>query len=182
MRGNEGTTMRWVMTALSAATLAACGGSGPSNELPKGIKEISRIKWDPHTTGGVIAMAAAQAADQLDASLMVAFTVSGDTARRMSRLRSETPLVVLTPDAKTAHWLTLCWGAQVYITPSYVRHEDMVTAANQILLERGLVKVGERVVIVAGSPMGLAGKTNLLRVHRIQAHDWTEEQAAAEVE
>ncbi len=55
-------------------------------------KEISRIKWDPHTTGGVIAMAAAQAADQLDASLMVAFTVSGDTARRMSRLRSETPL------------------------------------------------------------------------------------------
>ena len=48
--------------------------------------------------------------------------------------------------------------------------------------QAGLVEVGERVVIVAGSPMGLAGKTNLLRVHRIQAHDWTEEQAAAEVE
>ena len=43
--------MRWVMTALSAATLAACGGSGPSNELPKGIKEISATAY-PATTMG----------------------------------------------------------------------------------------------------------------------------------
>lgn len=147
-----------------------------------GIREISKIEWDPHTTGGVIAMAAAQAASQLDARLMVAFTKSGDTARRMSRLRSRTPLVVFTPEVKTAHWLTLCWGAQVYITPFYVRHEDMVTAVNQILQERDLAAVGERVVIVAGSPMAIAGKTNLLRVHRLQPTSWTEEAAAAEVE
>ena len=51
MRGNEGTTMRWVMTALSAATLAACGGSGPSNELPKGIKEISATAYPATTVG-----------------------------------------------------------------------------------------------------------------------------------
>lgn len=51
MRGNEGTTMRWVMTALSAATLAACGGSGPSNELPKGIKEIGATAYPATTVG-----------------------------------------------------------------------------------------------------------------------------------
>ena len=51
MRGHEGTTMRWVMTALSAATLAACGGSGPSNELPKGIKEISATAYPATTVG-----------------------------------------------------------------------------------------------------------------------------------
>ncbi len=108
----------------------------------QGIKEISKIKWDPHTTGGVIAMGAAQAAMQLDAKYMVAFTQSGDTARRMSRLRSETPLIVFTPETRTAHWLTLCWGAQVVQTPSYESNEEMVVAVNRILQEMGLVKVG----------------------------------------
>lgn len=143
-----------------------------------GIKEISKIKWDPHTTGGVIAMAAAQAARQLDARYMVAFSQSGDTARRMSRLRSEIPLLVFTPERRTAHWLTLCWGAQVITTPSYNRNEDMVTAVNQILLERGMIEVGERVVIVSGSPMGVAGRTNTLRVHRIKPIEWAEQKPA----
>lgn len=78
------------------------------NTEKHGIKEISKIKWDPHTTGGIIAMSAAQSANQLGARYMVAFTQSGDTARRMSRLRNEVPLIVFTPDEQTAHWLTLC--------------------------------------------------------------------------
>ncbi len=139
-----------------------------------GAKDISKIKWDPHTTGGVIAMAAAQAATQLDARYMIAFTQSGDTARRMSRLRSDTPLLVFTPEQRTAHWLTLCWGAQVIMTPTYTRNEEMVTAVNSILLERDMINVGERVVIVSGSPMGQVGKTNTLRVHRIKPVEWSE--------
>ncbi len=136
-----------------------------------GIKEISKIKWDPHTTGGVIAMSAAQAAQQLGAKYMVAFTQSGDTARRMSRLRAEIPLVVFTPEEKTAHWLTLCWGAQVFTTPSYPSNEDMVVAVNEIMQDLGLAKVGDPVVIVFGSPIGVIGKTNTLRVHRIKERD-----------
>lgn len=136
-----------------------------------GIKEIRKIKWDPHTTGGVIAMSAAQAAQQLGAKYMVAFTQSGDTARRMSRLRAEIPLVVFTPEEKTAHWLTLCWGAQVFTTPSYPSNEDMVVAVNEIMQDLGLAKVGDPVVIVFGSPIGVIGKTNTLRVHRIKERD-----------
>ncbi len=138
------------------------------NTEKHGLKEISKIKWDPHTTGGVIAMSAAQAAQQLGAKYMVAFTQSGDTARRMSRLRAEIPLAVFTPEEKTAHWLTLCWGAQVFTTPSYPSNEDMVVAVNEIMQDLGLVKVGDPVVIVFGSPIGLIGKTNTLRVHRIK--------------
>lgn len=138
------------------------------NTEKHGLKEISKIKWDPHTTGGVIAMSAAQAAQQLDAKYMVAFTQSGDTARRMSRLRAEIPLVVFTPEEKTAHWLTLCWGAQVFTTESYASNEDMVTAVNEIMQDLGLVKADEHVVIVFGSPIGVIGKTNTLRVHRIR--------------
>ena len=134
----------------------------------QGLKEISKIKWDPHTTGGVIAMSAAQAARQLNAKFMVAFTQSGDTARRMSRLRAEIPLVVFTPEVQTAHSLTLCWGAQVYITPSYPSNEDMVEAVNEIMQDMGLVEVDDHVIAVFGSPIGLAGKTNTVRVHRIK--------------
>ena len=147
------------------------------NTERQGIKEISKIKWDPHTTGGVIAMAAAQAATQLDARYMVAFTQSGDTARRMSRLRSETPLFVFTPEQRTANWLTLCWGAQVFTTPSYASNEEMVLAVNSIMQEMGAVQVGERVVIVFGSPIGVVGKTNTLRVHRIKPLDSDTSQA-----
>ena len=147
------------------------------NTERQGIKEISKIKWDPHTTGGVIAMAAAQAATQLGARYMVAFTQSGDTARRMSRLRSETPLFVFTPEQRTANWLTLCWGAQVFTTPSYASNEEMVLAVNSIMQEMGAVQVGERVVIVFGSPIGVVGKTNTLRVHRIKPLDSDTSQA-----
>lgn len=142
------------------------------NTEKNGIKEISKIKWDPHTTGGVIAMSAAQAANQLSARYMVAFTQSGDTARRMSRLRNPIPLVVFTPDEQTAHWLTLCWGARVYLTPPYPNNEEMVTAVNRILQEMGMVEVDDRVVVVFGSPIGQVGKTNTLRVHRIKPIDW----------
>ncbi|GAA2181977.1 pyruvate kinase [Brooklawnia cerclae] len=140
----------------------------------QGIKEISKIKWDPHTTGGVIAMAAAMAAQQLSAKYMVAFTQSGDTARRMSRLRSEMPLVVFTPEEKTANWLTLCWGAQVFRTPQFRTHEEMVTAVNRTLQDLGMVKVDDHVVCVFGSPIGVAGKTNTLRIHRIKPREWEE--------
>lgn len=138
----------------------------------RGIAQISKIKWDPHTTGGVVAMAAAMAADQLGAKYMVAFTTSGDTARRLSRLRSKIPLVVFTPENHTARWLTLCWGAQVMQTPEFDNQEQMVTEVNRILQEQDLIKIDERVVIVSGSPMGLVGKTNNLRVHRIRPLDW----------
>ena len=144
----------------------------------RGIAQISKIKWDPHTTGGVVAMAAAMAADQLNARYMVAFTTSGDTARRLSRLRSEIPLVVFTPEERTARWLTLCWGAQVLKTPEFTSQEQMVTEVNRILQEEGLIEVDERVVIVSGSPMGLVGKTNNLRVHRIRPLGWDDSKEA----
>ena len=139
-----------------------------------GIGQISKIKWDPHTTGGVIAMLAAQAGRQLDAKYLVAFTQSGDTARRLSRLRNEIPLFVFTPEERTAHWLTLCWGAQVLQTPQFGSNEEMVTEVNRALQERGLVDVDDYVVIVFGSPIGQVGRTNTLRIHRIKPYDWVE--------
>lgn len=140
----------------------------------KGIKRISKINWDPHTTGGIIAMCAAQAAEQSNAKYMVAFTQSGDTARRLSRLRNTIPLIALTPDTQTSHWLTLCWGAQVYTTPNFKATEEMVTFVNKRIQEELDVKEGDYIVIVHGSPMGMVGKTNTMRVHKMRDRTWKE--------
>ena len=121
----------------------------------RGIKQISKIKWDPHTTGGVVAMCAAQAAEQIEAKFMVAFTQSGDTARRLSRLRNRIPLIAITPDEQTSHWLTLCWGAQVFQSPDFATNEEMVTHANKMLQEQLDGEEGQYSVIVFGSPIGV---------------------------
>ena len=144
------------------------------NTEKQGLGNIAKIEWDPHTTGGVIALAATTSGQQLGAKFLIAFTQSGDTARRMSRLRPDIPLLAFTPDEKTAHWLTLCWGASVIKTPNYGSNEEMVTAVNRQLQEMELAEQNDVVIIVFGSPMGVVGKTNTMRVHRLKGLDWVE--------
>ena len=133
----------------------------------KGIRKISKVKWDPHTYGGVIAMSAAVAGRQIGANYLVACTQSGDTARRLSRLRSEIPLMVFTPSEEAAKQLTLVWGTTVLSMPSYANTDEMVKIVNDGLLESGLAKPGEAVVIAYGSPIGVHGNTNSMRLHRL---------------
>ena len=132
------------------------------------LASINEIDWDPHTTGGVIAKAAAEVAERIGAKYLVAFTKSGDTGKRLARLRPNIPMVVFTPDESTRQEMTLVWGATARTTPEFSNVEEMVQAVEAILVEDGLVEVGERIVIVSGSPMGVPGKTNSLRVHKIK--------------
>ncbi|HHV22962.1 MAG TPA: pyruvate kinase [Propionibacterium sp.] len=133
-----------------------------------GLEHIARIDWDPRTTGGVIAKAAADVAVRLDAKFLVAFTKSGDTARRLARLRCSIPVLVFTPHDRTRQILTLVWGITSFRIPEVDTTDEMVQLVDQALTSAGHVTVGERVVIVAGSPVGVPGKTNALRVHKIQ--------------
>ena len=134
----------------------------------EGHDEIHTIDWDPHTTGGVLAKAALEVAERVDARFLVAFTKSGDTARRMSRLRPSMPLLVFSPDLSTRQVMTLSWGINALLTPSFDDQEDMVRTVNDYLVQRGITEVGDRIVILSGSPMGVPGKTNNMRVHRIR--------------
>ncbi|NLT30107.1 MAG: pyruvate kinase [Propionibacterium sp.] len=131
------------------------------------LDHIDHIEWNPHTTGGVIAKAAAEVAERVGARYLVAFTHSGDTARRLSRLRSRIPVVAFTPDARVRQELSLTWGVRVYVAPVVQNTDDMALQVDQSLLSLGLAEEGERVVIVAGSPVGFAGSTNALRVRKI---------------
>ncbi|UED83601.1 pyruvate kinase [Streptomyces profundus] len=125
----------------------------------------------PRTQGGAVARAAADIGDFLDARLLVAFTQSGDTARRLSRYRSPIPLVAFTPDPATQAQLNLTWGVEAHLVPTVTSTDEMVTEMDEELLRVGRCRVGDVVVMTAGSPPATPGTTNLVRVHHVGEDD-----------
>jgi len=121
----------------------------------------------PQTTGGAIARAAAEVGAAVGARALVAFTMTGDTARRLARCRSPIPLLAFTTESATRSQLALTWGAEPFLVPPAAHTDDMVRQVDAALRDIGRCTVGDLVVIVAGSPPGTPGRTNALRVHRI---------------
>jgi len=130
-----------------------------------GLERIRPIINSPRTKGGAITKAATEVGAIVEAKYLVAFTQSGDSARRMSRLRSPIPILALTPEVGTYNRLALTWGVEPMITEMVKHTDDMVKLVDTVLIESGRVKKGENVMIVAGSPPGIPGSTNAMRVH-----------------
>jgi pyruvate kinase len=139
------------------------------NTESHGLDKMQDIDWDPHTTSGVITKAAAEVGQRIGAKFLVAFTHSGDAARRLSRLRSSIPVLAFTPTEQTRASLTLNWGVESFLVPMVGHTDDMIRQVDAALIDTGRIAEGERVVIVAGSPPGVAGHTNMVRVRRIGA-------------
>ena len=133
----------------------------------QGYGEYDGIDWNPRTRGGVIAKAAGEVAERIGARYVVAFTQSGDSARRMSRLRGPIPVLAFTPESRVRSQLSLTWGVETFKTESVDHTDEMVRQVDEQLLEIGRVQEGDLVVIIAGSPPGIPGSTNALRIHRM---------------
>jgi len=130
-----------------------------------GFEMIRALRTTPKTKGGAITRAAAEVGAIVGAKYLVTFTQSGDSARRMARLRSPIPIVAFTPEVGTYNRLALSWGVEPEVTPMVKHTDEMVKQADTLLIESGRAHVGENVVIVAGSPPGIPGSTNAMRVH-----------------
>ncbi|CDR06449.1 pyruvate kinase [Streptomyces iranensis] len=134
--------------------------------LSRGLQPLVPGK-KPRTQGGSVARAACEIADFLGAKSLVAFTQSGDTARRLSRYRAQQPIVAFTTDASTRNQLTLSWGVESFVVP-YVEHTDaMVDLVDAELLKLGRYSEGDTMIMTAGSPPGVPGTTNMVRVHHL---------------
>lgn len=131
------------------------------------MDRIRPMRTQPKTKGGAITKAAVEVGKIVDAKFLVAFTKSGDTARRMSRLRSPIPILALTPDPETYNQMALSWGVESMISPMVNHTDEMVKQVDSLLVDSGRVAIGENIMIVAGSPPGIPGSTNAMRVHRI---------------
>ncbi|TSA48351.1 MAG: pyruvate kinase [Actinomycetales bacterium] len=132
-----------------------------------GLERIRPIKTAPRTKGGAITKAATEVGAIVAAKYLVAFTQSGDSARRMSRLRSPIPILAMTPEVGTYNRLALSWGVESMLTPIVGATDEMVKLVDAVLIDSGRADIGDNVMIVAGSPPGIPGSTNAMRVHRV---------------
>jgi len=132
-----------------------------------GMDMIRPMKSTPKTKGGAITKAAAEVGAIVGAKYLVTFTQSGDSARRTARLRSPIPILAFTPEIGTYNRMALDWGVEPELTPMVKHTDEMVMQVDTFLLKSKRCIEGELVVIVAGSPPGIPGSTNAMRVHRV---------------
>jgi len=132
-----------------------------------GLDRIPGLGTRPHTHSGAVSLAAVEIAELLGSKYVCVFTESGDSLRRVSRLRSSVPIVAFTPSNEVRNRLALVWGADTYLVDSVKHTDEMMHQVDEIMLATGKCKVGDEVVVVAGTPPGIPGSTNSLRVHRI---------------
>jgi pyruvate kinase len=161
MLSGETSVGKWPVQAVSTMARII------ENTEEHGLERIAPLGTQPHTIGGAVTMAAAEIGDLIGVKYLVTFTTSGDSAKRISRLRCKIPMLAFTPHPRTRSQLALTWGIETFIVPMARHTDQMVRQVDVSLLEAGRCKPGDLVIICAGSPPGIPGATNALRVHRM---------------
>src|SRR5271154_4551047 len=129
------------------------------------LPSLHVLRTEPEATGAdAIAAAARQVAETLDLAAIVCWTSSGSTGMRVSRERTKPPTVAISPMVATGRKLSLVWGIHSIVAEDARDQDDMVERACQIAFKEGFAKAGQRVIIVAGVPLGTPGATNMIRV------------------
>ncbi len=133
----------------------------------RALGHMASVDGTPDTRGGIIAKAAVDVAELSGARYLVAFTQSGSSARRLALYRGSIPVLAFTPEDTTRSQLSITWGVETFKTSDVEHTDEMVRQVDEQLLEIGRVVEGDTVVIIAGSPPGIPGSTNALRIHRM---------------
>ena len=136
-----------------------------------GIARIPELGSKPRTQGGALTLAAANIADFVGAKFVCVFSQSGDSARRMSRLRHPVPILAFTDLPGTRSRSALYWGVETFLVARALTTDDLMRTVDDVLLETGHAQLGDVVIVTAGAPPGVAGSTNNVRVHTIGAID-----------
>lgn len=127
--------------------------------------QVPPLSHVPRTKRGVVSYSARDIAERLNAKAIVAFTTSGDTAKRVARLHSKLPLLAFTPDPAVRSQLALTWGAQTFLSDAVDSTDDMMVTIDRSLLAMENYKEGDLIVVIAGTPPGIAGNTNMIQCH-----------------
>ena len=119
------------------------------------------------TTADALAGSARQIASTVSAKVMICYTSSGSTARRMARERPPVPILAMSASMVTARRMGLYWGVHAVHSRDVSSFEEMVAKGKRMVLRHRLAQGGDRVVMMAGVPFGEAGSTNVLHVVRL---------------
>ncbi len=127
------------------------------------FNEVEEIRLG--STARALTRAACQVGESVRATHLCTFTETGLTPRLVARHRSPIPLVAFTPSQRVRSQLSLVWGVETFLTPHAGSTDGMVELVDHELLRLGRNQPGDRVVVIAGVPPGIAGTTNGMRVH-----------------
>jgi pyruvate kinase len=152
-----------IETVQTMARIVAAVEVGPASVPP--------IQHVPRTQRGVVTTAARDIGERLNARALVAFTRTGDTVRRLARLHTRLPVLAFTPIPEVRSQLALSWGVETFLVDYVTNTDAMVRQVDHAMLSIDRFQPGDLVVIVAGSPPGTVGSTNLIRVHRLGEED-----------
>jgi pyruvate kinase len=126
---------------------------------------IHAQRTDPEATGAdAISAAARQIAETLELAAIICWTSSGATGLRVARERPQSPIVAISPNLTTGRKLSLVWGVHCVVAEDAHDQDDMVQRACRLAFKDGFAKAGQRVIVVAGVPLGTPGATNMLRI------------------
>ena len=126
---------------------------------------IHAQRSEPEATGAdAIADAARQIAETLDLPAIVCWTSSGSTALRVARERPNSPIVAISPNQSTGSKLAVAWGVHCIVAEDARDLDDMVDRACRLAFRAGFARTGQRIIIVAGVPLGTPGATNMVRI------------------
>jgi pyruvate kinase len=152
-----------IKSVRTMAQIIEAAEDGPVNVPP--------LNHVPRTKRGVLSYAARDIGERLSARALVAFTQSGDTVRRLARLHTRLPLLAFTPTPDVRSQLAMSWGVETFLVDFVHSTDAMVRQVDNAILSIDRFQRGDLVVIVAGSPPGTVGSTNLIRVHRLGEED-----------
>ncbi|HEX4932841.1 MAG TPA: pyruvate kinase, partial [Gemmatimonadaceae bacterium] len=130
-------------------------------------REDRRFGIGTSTTEETIAAAVVTAARMLGTPLVIVFTKSGFSARMVSSHRPGVTILALTDVPRTYQQLALVWGVVPLLVPPADTYEKMLQSAREALLERGLAREGDKVIVTAGVPFDVPGTTNLLKIETV---------------
>jgi pyruvate kinase len=122
-----------------------------------------------HGASGIIVRAACYAASE-KARPLVVFSWTGSTARQASKARPRGALFALTNNPRTADQLCLAWGVTPILVPPVDSTDELIKVGERVLLEKGLIRKGDEIVILAGNAPSRE-TANLVKIHRVGGGD-----------
>jgi pyruvate kinase len=136
-------------------------------ELGNGRSYVETTPEETHTIDDAVTAAACRAAEILNAKAIVAFTQSGSTAMRLSKHRPKTRILAITHSEKVRRRIEIFWGVRSALIESVVDIDKIAATSAEVVRRENLASKGDIIVITFGTPIGVAGSTNLMNIIKI---------------
>ncbi len=136
-------------------------------EVEKSEESYYKISLDNEllSTPAAIAASSALTALKLNAAAIVCLTTTGKTAQIISSFRPKAQIVAITTEIDVLNRLEITWGLQTLLLKPYTSLNEVLQQVEKLLIENGLAKTGDRIILTLGQPVAEGGKTNSLHVH-----------------